>query len=248
MTWCIPVDPNSIPTFRGQILILPVISVGSVPQLAVDLLLHAPSLECHRVAYLDASECVPFVSPSEPGENPGSVYTALDVFQTKLGITIIQQRSPVIRACQTEFVLKFNEWIEQAGFSQVLLVASLDAAMRVDDEFLTPFLYLRPVPAMDTPISKAASEALPVFQPHTHEITGMPPLPGSGIARKFLSTAAPNTTALLMFCAEGDNRMDAQALVVKISSLCNLPLQMPLPEPPSWKALYGSAPDQFLYG
>lgn len=26
-------------------------------------------------------------------------------------------------ACQTEFVLKFNEWIEQAGFSQVLLVA-----------------------------------------------------------------------------------------------------------------------------
>ena len=109
---------------------------------------------------------------------------------------------------------------------------------------------------MDTPISKAASEALPVFQPHTHEITGMPPLPGSGIARKFLSTAAPNTTALLMFCAEGDNRMDAQALVVKISSLCNLPLrmlhilmtEMPLPEPPSWKALYGSAPDQFLFG
>lgn len=78
MTWCVPVDPNSIPTFRGQTLILPVISVGSVPQLAIDLLLHAPSLECHRVAYLDASECVPFVSPSEPGENPGSVYTALD--------------------------------------------------------------------------------------------------------------------------------------------------------------------------
>lgn len=105
MGWCVPVDPKSAPSFQGQTLIVPVISVGSVPQLSIDLLLHAPQLECRRVAYLDASDCVPFISPSEPGESPSSVYTALDgvyfsadaVFQTNSGITIVQQRSPVIR-------------------------------------------------------------------------------------------------------------------------------------------------------
>lgn len=112
------------------------------------------------------------------------------------------------------------------------------------------------MPAVDTPISMAASEALPSFKPHGHEFSGIPPLPGSGIARKLMSTAAPNTTALLMFCAEGDNRMDAHMLVEKVSKLCRLSLrtfyrlttEIPLPEPPSWKTLYGSAPEQLLYG
>lgn len=78
MAWCVPVDPKRIPSFHEQTLIVPVISVGSVPQLAVDMLLHAPQLECHRVAYLNASDCVPFVSLGEPGESPSLVYTALD--------------------------------------------------------------------------------------------------------------------------------------------------------------------------
>lgn len=147
-----------------------------------------------------------------------------------------------MEACQTEFVRKFNEWVAQAGFSQVLVIARyalffhlvsmrrcvwmMNSCMCRRLTRRTPFLYLRPVPATNTPISEAASDSLPVFQPHTHEAPGIPPLPGSGIARKLLGTAPPYTTALLMFCAEGDNRMDAQALIEKIALLCNLPLRM----------------------
>ncbi|WFD17945.1 hypothetical protein MCAP1_000156 [Malassezia caprae] len=75
-----------------------------------------------------------------------------------------------------------------------------------------------PISATETPISKAASNTLPMFQPHTHNTPDIPPLPGGGLARKLLS--------VLMFCAEGDNRMDAQALIEKIASLCNMPLRM----------------------
>lgn len=99
MTWCVPVDANRIPTFQGQSLIVPVVSVGSVPQLAIDLLIRAPSLECHRVAYLEASECVPFVSPSEPGDCP-SVYTPLD----GMSVSLMQSFNPMqaLRSCNRE--------------------------------------------------------------------------------------------------------------------------------------------------
>lgn len=109
---------------------------------------------------------------------------------------------------------------------------------------------------MDTPISVAASEALPLFQSRAEKESGLPPLPGSSITRKLMHAAPSHTTALLMFCAEGDNRMDAQALVEKIALLCDLPLRRysplttdtPLPHPPSWKGLFGDAPEQSLYG
>ena len=94
------------PDFHGRTLVLPVISVGSVPQLAVDLLIHAPELQCARVASLDGAECVPFVAPSEDGSATAGVYTALDgrytpahpVYQAPgSGLVIVQQRSPVLK-------------------------------------------------------------------------------------------------------------------------------------------------------
>lgn len=75
--FCRPVFQTP-PDFHGHTLVLPVISVGSVPQLAVDLLIHAPELQCARVATLDGAECVPFVAPSEDGSATAAVYTALD--------------------------------------------------------------------------------------------------------------------------------------------------------------------------
>ena len=75
--FCRPVFQTP-PDFHGRTLVLPVISVGSVPQLAVDLLIHAPELQCARVATLDGAECVPFVAPSEDGSATAAVYTALD--------------------------------------------------------------------------------------------------------------------------------------------------------------------------
>lgn len=53
--------------FAEKTLVLPTVSVGSVPQLSVDLLVNAPQYKFHRVGFLDASDCVPFVSPAEPG-------------------------------------------------------------------------------------------------------------------------------------------------------------------------------------
>ena len=73
--------PLADATFEGTTLVLPTVSIGSVPQLAVDLLINAPEYKFRRVGYLDASDCVPFVSPAEPGTD-AAFSTALEGTET----------------------------------------------------------------------------------------------------------------------------------------------------------------------
>lgn len=63
-SFCVPKSSTGI-QFEGCTLILPVISVGFVPSLAVDLLVHSPALDFSYVASLDGTECVPFVGPAD---------------------------------------------------------------------------------------------------------------------------------------------------------------------------------------
>ncbi|WFC93578.1 hypothetical protein MBRA1_000199 [Malassezia brasiliensis] len=177
------------PDFHGRTLVLPVVSVGSVPQLAVDLLIHAPELQCARVASLDGAECVPFVAPSEDGSATAGVYTALDVYQAPgSGLVIVQQRSPVLKSHKTHFAQRLKAWIEQAGFAEVLILASMDAAFRTDAEMHTALWKLRPVEANDIPLAKAAAH-LPTFGD-----VPLPPIPGGGMAR----TSVPKATTAAM--------------------------------------------------
>lgn len=238
---------GNVPQFRGQTLVIPAISVGSVPQLALDLLIHAPALECRRVGYLDGSQCVPFISPPEPTMPAHEIFTPLDIYESTKGLTLIQQRSPVIKTSRTLFTKRLMHWIQEAGFSDVLIISSMDAAMRTDIEFTTPILYKRPSEAETTRLSNAISHLYPPFQPLAYNGSGVPPMPGSGITRMYLEHAPKCTTALIMFCSEGDNREDAHELVRHISAICHLGLASCI-EPPSWTFMYGSAPADLLYG
>lgn len=235
----IPVRNASRLSFQNRTLILPTISVGSVPQLTLDLLIHAPALECSRVGFLDGSACAPFISPPEPGMSSEDVYTPLDVYNSPHGITIVQQRSPVLKVMRASFTERLMEWIKRAGFIDVLLVSSMDAAMRMDVEFSTPFLYTRPVKADDTPLSDTISRKYPRFCPAAFRGPGLPPMPGSGTARIYLEHAPKNFVALFMFCAEGDNRMDAQVYAEQIALACNVRVTSTYLEPP-----YGNLPQQ----
>lgn len=52
-------------SLSGTTLVIPAVSIGSVPQLAVDLLLHDPALQLVKVGRIDPSFCFPFVGPSD---------------------------------------------------------------------------------------------------------------------------------------------------------------------------------------
>lgn len=108
----------------------------------------------------------------------------------------------------------------------------------------TPVCYLRPLHASDTPVATAAA-ALARFGNETETI---PVLPGAGLAKTYLEAAPPSTTALLQFCAEGDNRGDAYELAQLVAKLTSLPAEIVWKEPQSWTSLFGGAPEPSLYG
>lgn len=74
-----PIDGSkAAPALQGTTLIIPAVSIGSVPQLAVDLLLHHAELKLVKVGRLDPSFCFPFVGPSDSSSDQGDLTTALE--------------------------------------------------------------------------------------------------------------------------------------------------------------------------
>ena len=69
------------------------------------------------------------------------------------------------------------------------------------------------------------AQKYPPFRPRGHT-SGVPPIPGGGPAQAYLRAAPKHVAALLMFCAEGDNRGDAQELALRAADLCGEPLGM----------------------
>ncbi|PWY99365.1 hypothetical protein BCV70DRAFT_200941 [Testicularia cyperi] len=205
--------------FQGATLLIPAVSIGSVPQLTVDLLLQSDDLALKKVGRLDPSFCVPFVGAQEPSPaHHGStgLCTALEVFANDQGLVVIQQRSPVLKSLESEYIAALTTWIGSVGIDQVLWVTSLDAGARIDSELHTPVLSLLPNTTSAAPPTSSSSSstsksapivdrvrtAFPTFSPpsHDHEYargaaatdnsssyaTDVPYIPGSLVTRKLL--------------------------------------------------------------
>ncbi|SPO30084.1 related to ADD66 - protein involved in 20S proteasome assembly [Ustilago trichophora] len=271
----IPIDESkATPSLQGTTLIIPAVSIGSVPQLAVDLLLHHAELKLVKVGRLDPSFCFPFVGPCDTCSDQKDLTTALEVFSNG-SLTVIQQRSPVYKSHEITYISRLLSWISSFNFSETLWLTSIDAAARTDAEFSTPLLSLFPPNSSppSTPLLKSLLTSFPLFNPpsdpqESHKNTyHVPYIPASLLTRNLFHHAKnTNIAALLYFAAEGDTRQDAHILsnltlhLLSSSSSSssssttlqtqkhfegwNTPL---LKEPPSWAALFGRPPTASLY-
>ncbi|KDN45103.1 hypothetical protein K437DRAFT_224452 [Tilletiaria anomala UBC 951] len=279
--------------FSRDTLLIPAVSIGSVPQLAFDLLVHAPALGLERVASVDVQDyCVPFAAPLDSlapsgkshdnrnghgGDRPAlGVCTALEVYRNpSRRLTLLHQRSPVLKSRKDEFVQSLLSWIVQEGFSETLIVGSMDAGMRIDSEMDKPLVHLQPASSDKGHETKIDSGSLlsfithstPEFSPvspspahqnafaRSQKDTLVPPLPGAGLVRRILSQHAKQSSndrearlaALLMFCGEGDNRGDAHALAGLLCRGLRVEGEE-LQEPRSWQGLFGPTYNQALFG
>lgn len=241
-------------SLSGTTLLIPAVSIGSVPQLAIDLLLHHPELKLSKLGTIDPSFCFPFVGPSD-GQDVG-ITTALEVFSNG-ALTVVQQRSPVFKSVSNQYISALTQWIKESRFKETLWISSIDAAARTDGEFETPVLSLLPPGSTaSTPLLMNVVKLFPAFNPpqdRPSKKEEVPVIPGSLLTRKLLQHLAgkeePNLGALLYFAAEGDTRSDAHQLAQLI--LTQLPqspqLTQSLIEPPSWSALFGPAANDLLY-
>lgn len=128
---------NSLPgvilsDLADSTLIIPSISIGNIPQLANDLLIH--TLNFNKIGSLNDTYLYPFASPidtlNDVGQKKG-ISTAVGVYHNKeLKLTIIQQRSPIIpsftKTYVNEVILPF---IKEANVKKFLILDSSDAGL-----------------------------------------------------------------------------------------------------------------------
>ncbi|KAG5513905.1 hypothetical protein PMAC_000527 [Pneumocystis sp. 'macacae'] len=230
---------NEYLSFFQTKLIIPVVSIGNVPQLAVDLLIHSARLS--RKIILDHSLLYPFAGAREDAGVSfcGGVATALDVFGNS-EITVIQQRSPVLPGKKKDFVQNvLIPFIKKGKFNEILVLGSTDATRRNDAEIKGPKEFV--LSTFQT-ISEL-SEYFSTLKLISASEKRFPKLPSSGALIPLLEHALFQNipmTALVMYVMEGDNTEDAKQmakLAAKAYKLDNLSENLQSPQ--SWEYLFG---------
>ncbi|ANZ75643.1 BA75_02615T0 [Komagataella pastoris] len=202
-------------SFKGSTLVLPIVSIGNVPQFTADLLIH--NLNLKSVAWLDDSLVHPFVSPVDyvEGNADNSIQdfsTSLEVYHNKdLKLAILQQRSPVLPGYTTQFYQQvIVPFINTAGFSKVLVLQSKDSAFREQSDGSLYELYSNDLAANlsrltveeQTTKLKDPKELSPVIEILVNSLKSpelgleMKPTPSCVNLLKLLETEFPHTVTL----------------------------------------------------
>ncbi|KAG2193847.1 hypothetical protein INT47_009992 [Mucor saturninus] len=234
--------PNYDPSFlKDSTLILPTVSIGNVPQLVSDLLIHTFKLE--RIGFLDSDALVPVSGVREDNSQTG-VTVPLEVFQSKdHQWTCIQQRSPALKGKRQAFIDEITEF--SAQFRKVILLTSMDASRRMDNQINGPPFRTW---GKGEEVENAARIGVPQLE---LEESDKLDLPGSGLASalyKSISGRVEATTMVIMFALEGDNVQDSIEYGNFVNTLLRINTELKGWTPPkSWEFLFGTPFNAELY-
>ncbi|KAI9028110.1 PAC2 family-domain-containing protein [Phycomyces nitens] len=243
----------NIKLLEGSTLVLPTVSIGNVPQLACDLIIHTLHLE--RIGFLDDDSVFPVAGAREETGGIG-VSVPIEVFQSQdHKWTIIQQRAPAEKGKKQQFLENIQEFVKAHKFSQVVLLTSIDASRRIDAQINSV-----PFRVLGTGKSALSETAISIGVPQLEHVdpneseTEIPSLPGSGLTRqlfrRFKQDGIP-ATILAMFALEGDNVSDSIAFVNFVNTLLGLKSNKDASAawtpPKSWEYLFGTPFNAELY-
>ncbi|KAI8366353.1 PAC2 family-domain-containing protein [Choanephora cucurbitarum] len=235
----IPVSNYDSQLLKGSKLLLPTVSIGNVPQLTFDLLVH--TLKLQRVGYIDQDALMP-VSGIREDDQTG-VTVPMEVFQSNdHQWTYVQQRSPTIKGKRQAFLDQLVEFASQ--FSQVTIVTSMDASRRLDSQIRgAPFRVFGDKSVVD----QLAVLGIPVLENMLNEDAWR--LPGAGLARHLYQQLSPRlpTSLLVMFALEGDNVQDSIEYANLINTVFKLQTISHWTPPKSWEFLFGTPFNAELY-
>ncbi|KAL2927545.1 Proteasome assembly chaperone 2 [Bienertia sinuspersici] len=120
------VEQGKKPHTDCSTLVLPALSIGNVGQLAVDLLISSKRAE--RIGYLDDPYILPCIGNDAFGPLPqGDLALPLEVYDSASNkLTIVQQRSPVVKGMMVQFAQNLADFAVSAGMEHVVVLSSLD--------------------------------------------------------------------------------------------------------------------------
>ncbi|XP_059647735.1 uncharacterized protein LOC132294031 [Cornus florida] len=120
------VEEGKHPYGECSSLILPALSIGNVGQLAVDLLISSTRAE--RIGFLDDPNVLPCVGNDAYCPTPlGHLVLPLEAYDSPSNaLTLVQQRSPVVKGMMVEFAKNVADFAAVSGKKHVVLLSGLD--------------------------------------------------------------------------------------------------------------------------
>lgn len=166
------------------------------------------------------------------------------VFQSKdHQWTCIQQRSPALKGKRQAFIDEITNFAAQ--FNRVILLTSMDASRRLDNQINGPPFRTR---GKSQEVENATKMGVPQLELEESEKLD---LPGSGLAStlfKSISNRVDATTMLIMFALEGDNVQDSIEYANFVNTLLSINTKLSGWTPPkSWEFLFGTPFNAELY-
>lgn len=248
-------QPNQ--SWSDWTVIIPSVSVGNAPQLAVDLLISTllSQKQTSLSGYINTYTLQPVVGPNpydlhnNTPATPGEVYIS-----SEYKLVILQIRSPPFYDRKYSFVNQLIDWLKQSAFKQVVVLTSSFSQFlfNPDEEYMTGF----PVKFSRSSNFDISSESLlsiglkQVIKVDKFSLTpdanGRTILPGCGFAKSLFEKLEKNCMKcilLVKYCSEGDNSHDASTLLsslIKCLQVQKVELPVKYVTPVSWNHLFGS--------
>ncbi|KAK6454406.1 PAC2 family-domain-containing protein [Scheffersomyces xylosifermentans] len=246
------------PKLANSTLVIPAISIGNIPQFAIDLLIH--TLDFSIIGSLDDTYLYPFASPQDHSiEKPvfGGISNAIEVYYSpKLHITVIQQRSPIIPSFINTYVNDIiTPFIANSSFAKVLVLDSSDAGLvehvaqgtievYTSEDLLNKSLEslklskAEEISLQETPYkhSSYVRSLLTAFNLGGAQSAQINPGASSSPASK------ADVNVLVTYVYEGDNFADSEILANKLISVLELDPVQEWVRPISWFGAYGDKP------
>ncbi|RCK66872.1 Proteasome assembly chaperone 2 [Candida viswanathii] len=136
----IPLPDTPTPDLTTSTLLIPSISLGNIPQLTIDLLIHTFAFV--KLGTLDDLYLYPFASPQDYATTATTTTTtavsaqrgiahAVEVYHcAALRVCLVQQRSPILPGCVDNYVTQtVMPFVKASGFKKVVVLDSLDAGV-----------------------------------------------------------------------------------------------------------------------
>eukprot|EP00732_Lithocolla_globosa_P004248 Lithocolla_globosa_v1_NODE_3811_length_1574_cov_5.762344.p1 type:complete len:264 gc:universal NODE_3811_length_1574_cov_5.762344:1415-624(-) len=228
-------------SFANTVLIMPSISIGSVGQLTMDLLINSLSLK--HIGWLDDANVLPVVGNDAYGSptrtQKGTLALNLEVFQGEK-FTLLQQRAPFCQGGAKKYAENLLKWIQESQFLYVVIVSGSDVRLAMENQLADRLVFSCSATLPDAIQKKAESLLKTVDKKENGELM----VRGTGIAKMMCGRCQQLDVpflALFLFTTDGDNLMDG----VTMANLLHTLLQFSVEDgfswvpPPSWSNLFG---------
>lgn len=205
-------------SLSGKTLIIPAVSVGAVPTLALDLLLN--SNQSHKLGWVYTNYFYPYVSQGALDSNSGTCHP-IELYSLGDNYLVLQIRS--ICKNSEDFTSKLSEWCSSTGISNLIVAASNLDEIKASDSDPELFYSKNEKSSSDWPIALQDFTQVKEF------------LKGAGLSKRLYKL---DLAVTLLFVYGKDTPADVQAAYNLASGLqLALNLQGKLQQPQSWHSI-----------